>query len=63
MVFVKLPATNDRSFLLIYATAATMFLMMTMEVYPLPFIITLLSLAFFAPRSQEMVEQTTEETE
>ena len=63
MVFVKLPATNDRSVLLIYATAATMFLMMTMEVYPLPFIITLLSLAFFAPRSQEMVEQTTEETE
>ena len=54
MVFVKLPATNDRSVLLIYAIAAVMFVMMIMEVYPLPFIITLLTLAFFAPRSQEM---------
>ena len=63
MVFVKLPATNDRSVLLIYATAATMFLMMTMEVYPPPFIFTLLCLAFFAPRLQEMEEQTAKETE
>lgn len=63
MVFVKLPATNDRSILLIYATAATMFLMMIMEVYPPPFIITLLTLAFYAPRSQGVIELTTKESE
>ena len=63
MVFVKLPTTNDRSILLIYATAATMFLMMIMEVYPPPFIITLLTLAFYAPRSQEALELPTKESE
>ena len=63
MVFAKLPATNDRSILLIYAVTATMFTMMLMEVYPLPFIITLLTLAYFAPRSQEVIEQTTQNTE
>lgn len=58
MVFIKLPATNDKSVLLIYAVAATMFTMMIMEVYPLPFIITLITFAYFAPRSQEVIEPT-----
>lgn len=52
MVFIKLHATKDRSTLLIYAFAAVMFFMMLMEVYPPPFIITLLTLAYYAPRSQ-----------
>lgn len=56
MAFIKLPATGDKYILLIYATAAVMFLMMLMEVYPPPFILTLLSLAFFAPRSQESLK-------
>ena len=63
MVFVKLPSTNDRSVLLIYAIATVMFMMMIMEVYPPPFIITLLTMAFFAPRSQGVVELTTDNTE
>ena len=63
MVFIKLPATNDRSILLIYAVAAVMFLMMLMEVYPPPFIITLLTLAFFAPRSQAVTETITQDIE
>ena len=63
MVFIKIPATNDRNVLLIYAIAAVMFTMMIMEVYPLPFIITLLTLAFYAPRSQEVVELPTRNTE
>ena len=63
MVFVKLPATNDRSTLLIYATSTVMFTMMIMEVYPIPFTITLLTLAFYAPRSQEVVELTAEKPE
>ena len=63
MVFIKLPTTNDRSVLLIYAVAAVMFLMMIMEVYPPPFIITLLTLAFFAPRAQKVIAQTTKDTE
>jgi O-antigen ligase len=63
MVFIKLPATNDRSVLLIYAAATAMFMMMIMEVYPPPFIITLLSLAFYAPRTQRVVELTTPNTE
>jgi O-antigen ligase len=58
MAFIKLPATNDKSVLLIYAVAATMFTMMIMEVYPLPFIITLITFAYFAPRSQEVIEPT-----
>ena len=63
MVFIKLPATNERSILLIYAAAATMFMMMIMEVYPPPFIITLLTLAFYAPRTQKVVELTIQNTE
>lgn len=63
MVFIKLPATNDRSILLIYAVAAVMFLMMLMEVYPPPFIITLLTLAFFAPRSQAVTKTITQDIE
>lgn len=63
MVFIKLPATNDRSVLLIYAISAVMFTMMVMEVYPIPFIITLLTLAFFAPQSQGVMELATDNTE
>ena len=63
MVFIKLLTTNDRSILLIYATATIMFMMMIMEVYPPPFIITLLTLAFYAPRSQGVIELTTKGSE
>ncbi len=63
MVFIKLPATNERSVILIYAIAVTMFTMMTMEVYPPPFILTLLTLAFFAPRLQSVKGQTILKTE
>ena len=52
--FLKLPSTDDRHILLIYAVIAVLFLMMTMEAYPLPFIFCLLSLAFFAPRSPSL---------
>ena len=52
MVFVKLFHLNDRYVLLLYAIAASMFLMMLMEVYPPPLILTVLTLAFFAPRKE-----------
>lgn len=51
MVFIRLPKTQDRYILYIYATAAVLFLMKTMEFYPPLFIFCLLSFAFFAPRS------------
>ena len=57
MVFVRLPETKDRSILYIYATAAVMFLMMTMEYYPLPFIFSLLALAYFAPQENHEQEE------
>ena len=53
MVFVRLPGINDKRALLMYAVSAVMFMMMTMEAYPPPFILTLLSLAFFAPVTSE----------
>lgn len=53
MVFVRLPGISDKRALLMYAVSAVMFMMMTMEAYPPPFILTLLSLAFFAPVTSE----------
>lgn len=49
--FSKLFSTSDRHVLLIYAVAAVLFLMMLMENYPHLLLFTLLSLAYFAPRS------------
>ena len=57
MVFVRFPETKDRNILHIYATAAVMFLMMTMEYYPLPFIFSLLALAYFAPQENHEQEE------
>ena len=51
IVFARFLRVKDKHILHIYAAAAVMFLMMTMEYYPLPFIFTLLSLSYFAPQA------------
>lgn len=55
LAFSKLFTTNNTYILKIYATAAVLFLMMTMENYPHLFSFTLLSLASFLPRSSQEI--------
>ena len=52
MVFSKLPSSNDKYTILIYACMACLYLMMTMEVYPLLLIFSLLAMAYYSYHSE-----------
>lgn len=52
LVFSKLPFSNDKYTLIIFAGMACLYLMMVMEVYPLLLIFSLMALAFYSYQTE-----------
>lgn len=61
IVIPKLVFVNDKYILLVYASVAILFMMMTMEAYSPVFIITLMSIAYYAaiksPKGSDVIQQ------